>query len=167
MFVLDEVIALRLVVGGSTDIDAGVDAHTVMQWSGHRTESMLRHDHILDLDDLRRVGKQASDYRGPKDNASPPAFGRARLEKSRPASKAPSVRGWVERALSVGQAERLQDVDADARARSGHAHAHQMRRRARRLRGEPGATGLEVQVLEDEGPRHRSVYGVPEEAARL
>src|SRR5262245_23085770 len=57
-------------------IDAGVDPHTVMQWSGHRTESMLRRYHIVDLDDLRRAGKRASDYRGPKDNVSQPAFGK-------------------------------------------------------------------------------------------
>ena len=49
-------------------IDAGVDPHTVMQWSGHRTESMLRRYHIIDLDDLRRAGKRASDYRGPGAN---------------------------------------------------------------------------------------------------
>jgi Phage integrase family len=76
-------------------IDAGVDPHTVMQWSGHRTESMLRRYHIIDLDDLRRAGKRASDYHGPKDNVSRPDFGRTRtepaqsLEKSRPASEAP------------------------------------------------------------------------------
>ena len=49
-------------------IDAGVDPHTVMQWSGHRTESMLRRYHIIDLEDLRRAGKRASEYRGPADN---------------------------------------------------------------------------------------------------
>jgi hypothetical protein len=55
---------------------------------------MLRRYHIIDLDDLRRAGKQASDYRGPKDNVSQPAFGRTRtepaqsLEKSGPASEA-------------------------------------------------------------------------------
>jgi integrase len=75
-------------------IDAGVDPHTVMQWSGHRTESMLRRYHIIDLDDLRRAGKRASKYQGPKDNVSHPGFGRTRtepaqgLEKSRPASDA-------------------------------------------------------------------------------
>src|SRR5262249_42691536 len=54
-------------------IDAGVDAHTVMQWSGHRTESMLRRYHIIDLDDLRRAGKRASEYHGTRDNVV--AFG--------------------------------------------------------------------------------------------
>jgi hypothetical protein len=49
-------------------IDAGVDPHTVMQWSGHRTESMLRRYHIIDLEDLRRAGKRASEYRRPADN---------------------------------------------------------------------------------------------------
>ena len=52
-------------------IDAGVDPHTVMQWSGHRTESMLRRYHIIDLEDLRRAGKRASEYRGPADNVHP------------------------------------------------------------------------------------------------
>ena len=37
-----------------------------MQWSGHRTMSMLQRYHIIDLDDLRRAGRKASDYRGPK-----------------------------------------------------------------------------------------------------
>src|SRR2546427_11598389 len=49
-------------------VDAGVDPHTVMAWSGHRTPSMLRRYHIIDLDDLRRAGKKASDYLGPQDN---------------------------------------------------------------------------------------------------
>jgi integrase len=61
-------------------IDAGVDPHTVMQWSGHRTESMLQRYHIIDLDDLRRAGKRASEYHGPKDNVSRPGFGRTRTE---------------------------------------------------------------------------------------
>ncbi|TMB18860.1 MAG: hypothetical protein E6J59_13575 [Deltaproteobacteria bacterium] len=52
-------------------IDAGVDPHTVMLWSGHRTEAMLRRYHIVDLDDLRRAGKRASDYRGPATNVVP------------------------------------------------------------------------------------------------
>jgi hypothetical protein len=55
-------------------IAAGVDPHTVMQWSGHSTESMLRRYHIIDLDDLRRAGRQASEYHGPKDNISRPGF---------------------------------------------------------------------------------------------
>jgi len=52
-------------------IDAGVDPHTVMQWSGHRTMSMLIRYHIIDLEDLRRAGKRASDYRGPASNVVP------------------------------------------------------------------------------------------------
>ena len=52
-------------------IEAGVDPHTVMLWSGHRTEAMLRRYHIVDLDDLRRAGKKASDYRGPAANVVP------------------------------------------------------------------------------------------------
>jgi len=36
---------------------------------------MLRRYHILDLDDLRRAGKKASDYRGPKENVVEADFG--------------------------------------------------------------------------------------------
>src|SRR5215813_5082432 len=57
-------------------IDAGVDPHTVMQWSGHRTESMLRRYHIIDLEDHRSAGKRAGEYHGPKDNVSRRGFGR-------------------------------------------------------------------------------------------
>src|SRR5262249_5162623 len=52
-------------------IDAGVDPHTVMQWSWHRTMAMLVRYHIIDLEDLRRAGKRASDYRGPVSNVVP------------------------------------------------------------------------------------------------
>jgi len=70
-----------------------------MKWSGHRTESMLRRYHIIDLDDLRRSGKRASEYQGPKENIVKPEFGRTRTEPaqapvfSRPAPEAGSVRG--------------------------------------------------------------------------
>jgi len=47
-------------------IDAGNDPHTVMQWSGHRTNSMLLRYHIIDLDDLRRAGKKASELPRPE-----------------------------------------------------------------------------------------------------
>jgi integrase len=46
-------------------IDSGVDPHTVMEFSGHRTDSMLRRYHIIDLDDLRRAAERSSAYRGP------------------------------------------------------------------------------------------------------
>jgi integrase len=58
-------------------IDAGVDPHTVMLWSGHRTAAMLRRYHIIDLDDLRRAGKKASAYRGPQLTVVKGDFGRA------------------------------------------------------------------------------------------
>jgi integrase len=45
-------------------INSGVDPHTVMRFSGHRTDSMLRRYHIVDLDDLRRAAEQASAYSG-------------------------------------------------------------------------------------------------------
>src|SRR5262249_52926808 len=44
-------------------IDSGIDPHTVMAFSGHRTPSMLRRYHIIDLDDLRRAAAKASDHR--------------------------------------------------------------------------------------------------------
>jgi len=56
--------------------DAGVDPHTVMQWSGHRTMSTLLRYHFIDLDDLRRAGQRASQYRGAKEvvvTLTPPA----------------------------------------------------------------------------------------------
>ena len=45
-------------------IGAGVDPHTVMAFSGHRTPSMLRRYHIINVDDLRIAAKRASDYSG-------------------------------------------------------------------------------------------------------
>jgi hypothetical protein len=39
-------------------IEAGVDPHVVMGWSGHRRESMLQRYNIIDLDDLRRAGSR-------------------------------------------------------------------------------------------------------------
>jgi len=38
---------------------------------GRHHPSMLRRYHIIDLDDLRRAGKRASDYRGPAANIVP------------------------------------------------------------------------------------------------
>jgi len=52
-------------------IDADVDPHTVIAWSGHRTPSILRHYHIIDLEDLRRAGPRAGEYRGPESNVRP------------------------------------------------------------------------------------------------
>jgi len=63
-----------------------------MAFSGHSTPSMLRRYHIVDLDDLRRAGKKASDYRGPKRNVIKGDFGRTAPEppqddgNSRPAA---------------------------------------------------------------------------------
>ena len=81
-------------------IDSGVDPHTVMAFSGHRTPSMLRRYHIIDLDDLRRAAERASSYQGRRANLTPlrPEAG-TRTEPaqdhvfSRPASEAGSVRG--------------------------------------------------------------------------
>jgi integrase len=44
-------------------VDSGIDPHTVMAFSGHRTPSMLRRYHIIDLDDLRRAAAKASAHR--------------------------------------------------------------------------------------------------------
>jgi hypothetical protein len=44
-------------------IDSGIDPYTVMVFSGHRTPSMLRRYHIIDLDDLRRAAAKASAHR--------------------------------------------------------------------------------------------------------
>ena len=45
-------------------VEAGVPPQVVVRWSGHRTMSTLLRYAIIDLDDLRRAGKMASDYRG-------------------------------------------------------------------------------------------------------
>lgn len=44
-------------------ITAGIDPHTVMAFSGHRTGSMLRRYHIIRTEDLRRAAERASDFR--------------------------------------------------------------------------------------------------------
>lgn len=43
-------------------IHAGVDPHTVMAFSGHRTPSMLKRYHIIALDDLRTAAARGSDH---------------------------------------------------------------------------------------------------------
>lgn len=45
-------------------IGAGVDPHTVMAFSGHRTNSMLKRYHIIDVADLRLAAERASAYEG-------------------------------------------------------------------------------------------------------
>lgn len=45
-------------------INAGIDPHTAMAFSGHRTNSMLRRYHIIALDDLRAAAARASSYSG-------------------------------------------------------------------------------------------------------
>jgi integrase len=52
-------------------IGAGVDAHTVMAFSGHRTPSMLRRYHIIDLNDLRRAAERGSTYQGTPASVQP------------------------------------------------------------------------------------------------
>ena len=44
-------------------INAGIDPHVVMAFSGHRTASMLRRYHIVNLSDLRAAAAQSSAYR--------------------------------------------------------------------------------------------------------
>lgn len=45
-------------------IGAGVDPHTVMAFSGHRTPSMLQRYHIIALDDLRTAAAKGNAYQG-------------------------------------------------------------------------------------------------------
>ncbi len=45
-------------------IDAGNDPHTVMAFSGHRTDSMLKRYHVINVDDLRRAAERGSAYSG-------------------------------------------------------------------------------------------------------
>jgi integrase len=62
-------------------IQAGVDPHTVMAFSGHRTPSMLKRYHIIGLDDLRRAAERASDYeRGARKVLTFPQTRRERAE---------------------------------------------------------------------------------------
>ncbi len=43
--------------------NAGNDRHVVMAFSGHRTPSMLRRYHIINVEDLRRAAQRGSVYR--------------------------------------------------------------------------------------------------------
>jgi len=52
-------------------IDSGVDPHTAMAFSGHRTASMLRRYHIIDVEDLRRAAERANRYTGPTGTVMP------------------------------------------------------------------------------------------------
>ena len=45
-------------------IHAGIDPHTVMAFSGHRTPSMLKRYHIIALNDLRVAAAKGSTYTG-------------------------------------------------------------------------------------------------------
>ncbi len=68
-------------------INAGVPPHIVMQWSGHRTLSMLLRYNIITLEELRRAGKKASDYRGPESVVKPLRRPSAVTVRSRSASE--------------------------------------------------------------------------------
>jgi integrase len=82
-------------------IDSGVDPHTVMAFSGHRTASMLRRYHIIDLDDLRRAAERASGYQGRRATVITPLRPETETRTepaqddgfSRPAPEAASPRG--------------------------------------------------------------------------
>jgi integrase len=63
-------------------IDSGIDPHTVMAFSGHRTPSMLRRYHIIDLDDLRRAAAKASAHRAESVAPVTPLAGRTRRERA-------------------------------------------------------------------------------------
>ena len=45
-------------MAGVTNV-AGIDPHTAMAFSGHRTDAMLKRYHIIDVDDLRRAAERA------------------------------------------------------------------------------------------------------------
>jgi len=61
-------------------IDAGIDPHTVMAFSGHRTPSMLQRYHIIDLDDLRRAAERATRYSGAQNDRRVTRLRRTRTE---------------------------------------------------------------------------------------
>jgi integrase len=70
-------------------IEAGNDPHVVMAFSGHRTSSMLRRYHIIDLNDLRAAAERGSRHRGPSSTVTPLCTGTATEE---PQSMLPGVR---------------------------------------------------------------------------
>jgi hypothetical protein len=45
-------------------IDAGNDPPTVMEFSGHRTDSMLKRYHVINVADLRRAAARGGVYTG-------------------------------------------------------------------------------------------------------
>ncbi|MGH7893263.1 MAG: tyrosine-type recombinase/integrase [Candidatus Binatia bacterium] len=59
-------------------IQAGVDPHTVMAFSGHRTPSMLKRYHIIALDDLRRAAERGSSYESESKRGTVVTFPRTR-----------------------------------------------------------------------------------------
>ena len=75
-------------------IQAGGDPHTVVQWSGHRTMSMPLCYHIISLDDLRRAGNKASDYRGPRENVVRAAFSGTRTGRTKSVEAKPLHAGF-------------------------------------------------------------------------
>lgn len=72
-------------------IQSGVDPHTVMAFSGHRTPSMLRRYHIIDLDDLRRAAERAQGYAGPSAIVTPFRSPTATLRPPQPVEEANQV----------------------------------------------------------------------------
>ncbi|MGZ5495031.1 MAG: tyrosine-type recombinase/integrase [Thermoanaerobaculia bacterium] len=63
-------------------IESGNDPHTVMAFSGHRTASMLRRYHIINVDDLRRAAERAAAYAGDPAKVSPLLTDRTRRERA-------------------------------------------------------------------------------------
>jgi hypothetical protein len=45
-------------------INAGNDLHVVMQFSGHKTDSMLKRYHVINVDDLRQAALRGAAYSG-------------------------------------------------------------------------------------------------------
>jgi hypothetical protein len=93
-------------------IKAGVDPQTVMKWSGHRTMSMLLRYLIIDLDDLRRAGKKASDYAGPRAVVTPLRRTAVTVRlRRRPTVGLPSIACPLDEP-DVGHGDRAYDVRA-------------------------------------------------------
>jgi integrase len=63
-------------------IAAGIDPHTVMAFSGHRTPSMLRRYHIIALDDLRTAAAKGSAYSSGAESVTTLAEARTRRERA-------------------------------------------------------------------------------------
>src|SRR5262249_10147450 len=87
-------------------IDSGNDPHTAMAFSGHRTPSMLRRYHIIDVDDLRRAAARASTHRAESAASVTPLVAGTRRERAEESGS--GGRGLAVRAVNQQERESSQ-----------------------------------------------------------